>query len=128
MASTTSAKRQAASAVKRAKDEAVTGAEDIAADAKASDAKASAQKASHRVKRETSELEASLTRSAEDLAATVTEKLRAVGVDTDKMVGVAKEQATDLQRIIVQEIQERPLRALGVAAAVGLFVGFLSAR
>jgi ElaB/YqjD/DUF883 family membrane-anchored ribosome-binding protein len=128
MASTTSAKRQAASAVKRAKDEVVAGAEDIAADAKASDAKASAQKASHRVKRETSELEASLTRSAEDLAATVTEKLRAVGVDTDKMVGVAKEQATDLQRIIVQEIQERPLRALGVAAAVGLFVGFLSAR
>jgi ElaB/YqjD/DUF883 family membrane-anchored ribosome-binding protein len=128
MASTTSAKRQAASAVKRAKDEVVAGAEDIAADAKASDAKASAQKASHRVKRETSELEASLTRSAEDLAATVTEKLRAVGVDTDKMVGVAQEQATDLQRIIVQEIQERPLRALGVAAAVGLFVGFLSAR
>ncbi|SFJ19900.1 hypothetical protein SAMN05216304_105236 [Bosea sp. OK403] len=123
MASTTSAKRQAASAVKRAKDEAVAGAEDIAADAQAS-----AQKASRRVKRETSELEASLTRSAEDLAATVTEKLRAVGVDTDRMADVAKEQVTDLQRIIAQEIQERPLRALGVAAAVGLFVGFLSAR
>jgi ElaB/YqjD/DUF883 family membrane-anchored ribosome-binding protein len=123
MASTTSAKRQAASAVKRAKDEAVAGAEDIAADAQAS-----AQKANRRVKRETSELEASLTRSAEDLAATVTEKLRAVGVDTDRMADVAKEQVTDLQRIIVQEIQERPLRALGVAAAVGLFVGFLSAR
>jgi ElaB/YqjD/DUF883 family membrane-anchored ribosome-binding protein len=44
------------------------------------------------------------------------------------MVDVAKEQATDLQRLIEQEIRERPLRALGLAAAVGLFVGFLSAR
>ena len=33
-----------------------------------------------------------------------------------------------MQRLIEDEIRERPLRALGVAAAVGLFVGFLSAR
>ena len=73
-------------------------------------------------------LESGMTACGIDLAATVSEKLRAVGVDTDKMVDVAKEQATELQRLIVAEIQERPLRALGVAAAVGLFVGFLSAR
>jgi ElaB/YqjD/DUF883 family membrane-anchored ribosome-binding protein len=119
MASTTSAKRQAASAVKSAKDDIVAGAESIAAEVGT---------AGRRVKREAGEVEASLTRGAEELAATVSETLRSVGVDTDKMVDVAKEQATDLQRLIVQEIQERPLRALGLAAAVGLFVGFLSAR
>jgi len=69
-----------------------------------------------------------LVRSAEELVATVGETLKSVGVDTDRMADVAREQATDLQRLIVKEIQERPLRALGIAAAVGLFVGFLSAR
>ena len=67
-------------------------------------------------------------RGAEDLAATVSEKLRSVGVDTDRMVEIAREQAGDLEELIIREIRERPLRALGLAAAVGLFVGFLSAR
>ncbi|HEV7257412.1 MAG TPA: DUF883 C-terminal domain-containing protein [Bosea sp. (in: a-proteobacteria)] len=116
---TTSAKRQAAAAVKRAKDEAVAGGEEIAAEAR---------KTASRARREVDEIEASLARGADDLVATVSERLRSVGVDTDRMVDVAKEQATDLQRLIEEEIRERPLRALGLAAAVGLFVGFLSAR
>lgn len=116
---TTSAKRQAAASVKRAKDEVVAGGETIAAEAR---------ETTGRVKREAAAIEESLTRGAEDLVATVSERLRSVGVDTDRMVDVAKEQATDLQRLIEEEIRERPLRALGLAAAVGLFVGFLSAR
>jgi len=44
------------------------------------------------------------------------------------MVEIAREQAGDLEDLIIREIRERPLRALGMAAAVGLFVGFLSAR
>ncbi|SEG44979.1 DUF883 C-terminal domain-containing protein [Bosea lathyri] len=119
MATTTSAKRQASSAVKRAKDEIAAGAEDVANEARA---------AVRHAKREAGAFEDSITRSAEELAATVSDRLKSVGVDTDKMVDVAREQATDLQRLIAQEIQERPLRALGLAAAVGLFVGFLSAR
>lgn len=116
---TTSAKRQAAASAKRVKDEVVSGAEDIAAETRATASK---------VKREAGAIEESLTRGAEDLVATVGEKLRSVGVDTDRMADVAKEQATELQRLIEEEIRERPLRALGLAAAVGLFVGFLSAR
>ena len=116
---TTSAKRQAASAAKRVKDEVVCGAEEIAGEARETAAK---------VKREAGAIEESLTRGAEDLVATVGEKLRSVGVDTDRMADVAKEQASELQRLIEDEIRERPLRALGLAAAVGLFVGFLSAR
>ena len=118
MATTTSAKRQAAAA-KHAKAEAEAGAEDVATEAR---------QAGARARRQASALEDTLTRSAEDIAASVNERLRAVGVDTDKMVDVAKEQATELQTLIEDEIRERPLRALGLAAAVGLFVGFLSAR
>ncbi|WP_332680809.1 glycine zipper domain-containing protein [Bosea sp. (in: a-proteobacteria)] len=118
-ATSTPAKRQAAASVKRAKDDVAEGAAEVAGRAKAT---------GRRLRGEASEIEDSLARGAEDLAATVSNRLRAVGVDTDKMVDVAKEQAGDLQDLIVREIQERPLRALGLAAAVGLFVGFLSAR
>lgn len=114
-ATSTPAKRQAAASVKRAKDDVA----EVAGRTKAT---------GRRLRGEASEIEDSLARGAEDLAATVSNRLRAVGVDTDKMVDVAKEQAGDLQDLIVREIQERPLRALGLAAAVGLFVGFLSAR
>ncbi len=120
MATTTaSAKNQAASAAKRAGDEIATGAEKVANEANS---------AARSVKREAGEIEASLTRGAEELAATVSGTLRSAGVDTDKLVEVAREQATDLQQLIEDEIRERPLRALGLAAAIGLFVGFLSAR
>lgn len=114
-ATTTSAKRQAAAPAKRAKEEAV-------------DAGKRARTSGEPLADETDEIEASLARGAEDLAATVSSKLKAVGVDTDRMVDVAREQAGDLQDLIAREIRERPLRALGLAAAVGLFVGFLSAR
>ncbi len=124
MATTTdSAKSQASSAAKRARDEIETGAEQVA-----TKAKSTARTAARSVKREAGEIEASLTRGAEELAATVSGRLRSAGVDTDKLVEVAREQATDLQKLLEDEIRERPLRALGVAAAIGLFVGFLSAR
>jgi ElaB/YqjD/DUF883 family membrane-anchored ribosome-binding protein len=118
-ATTTSAKRQAAAPAKRAKEEAADAAADIGKRARAS---------GEALADETDEIEASLARGAEELAATVSSKLRAVGVDTDRLVDVAREQASDLEELIVREIRERPLRALGLAAAVGLFVGFLSAR
>lgn len=119
MAATTSAKRQAGASVKRARDAVTDGAEEVAAGARAG---------ARRAERKAEMAEAELLRSAEELAATVSERLKAVGVDTDKLAETAREQATDLQRLVVKEIQERPLRALGLAAAVGLFVGFLSAR
>lgn len=115
MATTTSAKRQAGAAVKRAGEATEAAAETVADEAGTA-------------KREASLAKDQLVRGAEDFVATVGETLKSVGVDTDRMADVAREQATDLQQLIVKEIQERPLRALGVAAAVGLFVGFLAAR
>ena len=120
MAATSStAQRQAAASVNRAKDEVAEATSDTAE---------RARRAGRRVKDEADEIEASVARGAEDLAATVSEKLKSVGVDTDRMVEIAREQAGDLEELIIREIRERPLRALSLAAAVGLFVGFLSAR
>lgn len=116
---TSSAKRQAAASAKRVKDEAAAAGDNAAAEAR---------RVSATARREAGAVEDSLSRGAEDLVATVGERLRSAGVDTDRMVEVAREQATDLQHLIEEEIRERPLRALGLAAAVGLFVGFLSAR
>lgn len=115
MATTTSAKRQAGAAVKRASEAAATASGEATDEALAAGRQAGIAKDE-------------LVRGAEEFVASVGETLKSVGVDTDRMADVAREQATDLQRLIVKEIQERPLRALGIAAAVGLFVGFLSAR
>ena len=119
MANIESAKDQASAAAKRVKAQIEDGAEDAAAEVR---------RTGERAKRQAGALEDTLARGAEDIAATVSDRLRAVGVDADRMVDVAKEQATELQQLIEDEIRERPLRALGIAAMVGLFVGYLSAR
>lgn len=61
-------------------------------------------------------------------AETVARKLKSVGVDTDQMASAAKDQASELQRMLTAEIQAHPMRTLGIAAAIGVFVGLLTAR
>jgi ElaB/YqjD/DUF883 family membrane-anchored ribosome-binding protein len=78
--------------------------------------------------REASELASTVVRSAGEIADTVATKLKTVGVDTDVMVTAAKDQASELQRLIGEEISNRPVRALGIAAAVGLVVGLMTSR
>lgn len=63
------------------------------------------------------EATASLTRGAKEVVSSIDDKLRTVGVDTDKLTDV-----------IADEIIDRPLRALGIAAAIGFFVGVMAAR
>ncbi|WP_069883089.1 hypothetical protein [Bosea sp. BIWAKO-01] len=46
----------------------------------------------------------------------------------ERMGNVAQEQATDFQQMIIDEVLERPVRALGFAAAIGLIAGFIVAR
>ena len=67
-------------------------------------------------------------RSAVDIAAEVTRKLKEAGVDTNQLVITAREHSDDIQRRIVEEIRERPLRAIGFAAFAGLAFGLLSSR
>lgn len=119
MATTESAKRELSDAAKSAKANIEAGVDEV---------KAEARRTGSRAKSQADDLQDTLSRGAEDVVATVSERLRSVGVDADRMVDVAKEQVSDLQQLIEDEIRERPLRALGLAAAVGLFVGFISAR
>ena len=80
------------------------------------------------VEREASELGDTVARGASDLAEAVTSRLKTVGVDTEVMANMAKGQASELQRMIGDELRARPMRALGIAAAVGVFVGLMTAR
>lgn len=116
---TENAGRQAEAAAQRAKREVKDGARKVAMQTRSTGRK---------VRREARAIEDSVTRGAQNLAADVGQRLRSYGVDTDRVADVAREQVSDLQRMVEDEIRERPLRALGLAAAVGLFVGFLSAR
>ena len=119
MATTESAKHQAAAAASSAKATIEDGVEEV---------KTQARRTGARVRSQAAEVQDTLTQGADDIAATVSEKLRAVGVDADRMVDVAREQVSELQQLVEDEIRERPLRALGIAAMVGLFVGYMSAR
>lgn len=67
-------------------------------------------------------------RSASDLASDLVRRLKDAGVDTDQLVIQAKDQATELQRAMLQEVRDRPMRALAVAAAAGLLIGLFTSR
>lgn len=97
--------------------------------------KATAEDAANRVKQETetlrqdaSKLGEKMMRDASEMADTVSTKLKSVGVDTDVMVDAAKGQASELQRLIAEELRTHPLRALGIAAALGVVVGLMTSR
>jgi ElaB/YqjD/DUF883 family membrane-anchored ribosome-binding protein len=66
--------------------------------------------------------------AAADLAQDLNARLKAVGIDTEVMAGAAKDQIGGLRQILADEMQSRPLRTLGLAAAAGIVLGFLSSR
>jgi ElaB/YqjD/DUF883 family membrane-anchored ribosome-binding protein len=82
----------------------------------------------HSVKEDLDAVGQSISNGAVEAVATVSEKLKAVGVDTDAMTSAAKEHASELQKLIAEELRNRPMRALGVAAAIGVVVGLMTAR
>lgn len=66
--------------------------------------------------------------TATTAAANINEKLKTVGVDTSVMADAAKEQMTDLQRMLADELKQRPMRTLGIAAAVGFVAALIATR
>lgn len=56
------------------------------------------------------------------------DRLKAYGVDTDVMTEAATERVSELQQMIIDEIQSRPMRALGWAMAAGVVIGFWAAK
>jgi len=55
-------------------------------------------------------------------------KLKALGIDAEGVIEDAEERVGDLQDMLMEEIRERPFRALGWAAAAGFILGIISAR
>ena len=54
--------------------------------------------------------------------------LKSVGIDTDRMTEAAGQQVSELQRLVLDEVRARPMRALAWAAAAGLVFGFWAAK
>lgn len=96
--------------------------------ARASEAADRVSEAVDSMQREAGQIGKVVQRSATEIAADVTKKLRDAGIDTDQLVISAKDQYKDVEQRILDEVRERPLRALGIAALVGVAVGLLSSR
>jgi ElaB/YqjD/DUF883 family membrane-anchored ribosome-binding protein len=75
-----------------------------------------------------SQVGASVTRSAQDAIGSVSKRMKDAGVDPDVMADAAKQKVSKLQEAIEDELRERPVRTLAIAAAVGLVVGLLTTR
>lgn len=70
----------------------------------------------------------SIAAGAKDMAEQASQKLKAFGIDADGVIKEAEERVTDLQDMLMNEVRDRPLRALAWAAAAGLVLGIMSAR
>lgn len=64
----------------------------------------------------------------ETLVAQVGERLKEAGIDPERVLTAARDQAGEVQDKVAAEVQAHPLRTLGLAAAAGLVVGYLSSR
>jgi ElaB/YqjD/DUF883 family membrane-anchored ribosome-binding protein len=97
-------------------------------DNEADTVEARARKSAQTLEKDASEMADSAMKRAGEMAETVNTKLKTVGVDTEAMANAAKDQASELQRLVTEEMRSHPVRALGIAAAVGVFVGLMTAR
>jgi ElaB/YqjD/DUF883 family membrane-anchored ribosome-binding protein len=80
------------------------------------------------MRKDLGELGESIAANAQQAVSTVSGRLKSVGVDPEVMANAAKDQASLLQQFIAEELKTRPVRALGVAAAIGLVVGLMTTR
>lgn len=67
-------------------------------------------------------------REISNLLATVNEKMRAMGVDSDTLSEKAKNAADIVEKSITREVTERPLRALAIAGLIGLAIGAIGRK
>jgi ElaB/YqjD/DUF883 family membrane-anchored ribosome-binding protein len=86
--------------------------------------KATANSAEHNA----AALQNRVVRDVTDMADTVSGKLKAVAIDTDVMADLAKGEASELQRLVTEQLKNHPARTLGLVAALGVFVGLMTKR
>ena len=92
----------------------------------------SASKLAGDVKANISHMAASVSRTAHDAidqaSHTAGQCMQDVGNDADMLAETAKHQASKLQQMVEEELRDRPVRTLAIAAAVGLVVGLMTTR
>jgi ElaB/YqjD/DUF883 family membrane-anchored ribosome-binding protein len=67
-------------------------------------------------------------REIDHLVATLTEKVRSLGVDTDRMADRARSTVSAVEQSIIREVSDRPLRALAIAGLIGLAIGAIGRK
>ncbi len=73
-------------------------------------------------------LGSSVAAGAKGMADKMAQQLKSAGIDADDTIELAEQRATDLQKMVSDEIRDRPFRALGWAVAAGFVLGIMSAR
>ncbi|OYU50472.1 MAG: hypothetical protein CFE31_02645 [Rhizobiales bacterium PAR1] len=80
------------------------------------------------VRTEADHLKAKASQGADDATAAVTKGIKNAGEEADIILEAAKQQAAALQKLMAEELRTHPLRALGIAAAIGLVAGYVTSR
>lgn len=62
------------------------------------------------------------------LMATLNEKVRAIGIGTDEWVESTRDKAQAIEKSVVREVAEHPLRTLVFAAFAGWALGWMSRK
>lgn len=67
-------------------------------------------------------------REINNLVDSLTERVKALGVDTNALSDKARASASAVEKTIMREVTDRPLRAFAVAGLIGLAIGALSRK
>lgn len=73
-------------------------------------------------------MESRVVHDVTEIADTVSGKLKSVGIDTEVMAELAKGEASELQRLVTDQLKNHPTRTLGIVAALGVFIGLMTRR
>jgi ElaB/YqjD/DUF883 family membrane-anchored ribosome-binding protein len=95
---------------------------------KASGLVARGEKAIHNAENKAGEVSDAALEEISSLIAMLNDKIKAIGVNTELLADTAKEKAVSLEKSIVAELTERPLRSLALAALAGLALGILTRK
>lgn len=77
---------------------------------------------------QTSGIGETVSRGARQARRALNERLNAAGLQTDQISEMATQKAGELQEQVENYVVENPLRAVAIAAGVGLLIGAMSRR
>lgn len=87
-----------------------------------------AERMSRYMEEQTSGIGETVSRSARQAQRAVNESLSAAGLQTEQINEIAGQKAGELQEQVENYVVENPLRAVAIAAGIGLLIGAMSRR